>query len=209
MRILIADDHAVVRRGLKEILAEEFNKARFGEAESGAETIQQVRQGDWDVLILDISMPDRGGLEVLKDVKAIRPKLPVLVLSVHPEDEYAVRTLRAGAAGYLTKETAPDKLVEAVNKAVIGGQYISVSLGERLADDVRKGRDGLPHEALSDREYEVVCMIASGKLVSEIAEELSLSVKTVSTYRTRALEKMGIKSNAALMRYAIDHKLVD
>lgn len=209
MRILIADDHAVVRRGLKEILAEEFKNARFGEAESGAETIGQVRQGDWDVLILDISMPDRSGLEVLKDVKAIRPKLPVLVLSVHPEDEYAVRTLRAGAAGYLTKETAPDKLVEAVNKAVIGGQYISVSLGERLADDVRKGRDGLPHEALSDREYEVVCMIASGKLVSEIAEELSLSVKTVSTYRTRALEKMGIKSNAALMRYAIDHKLVD
>ena len=209
MRILIADDHAVVRRGLKEILAEEFHKARFGEAESGAETIQQVRQGDWDVLILDISMPDRGGLEVLKDVKAIRPKLPVLVLSVHPEDQYAVRTLKAGAAGYLTKETAPDKLVEAVNKAVSGGQYVSVSLGERLADDVRKGRDGLPHEALSDREYEVMCMIASGKLVSEIAEELSLSVKTVSTYRTRALDKMGIKSNAALMRYAIDHKLVD
>ena len=209
MRILIADDHAVVRRGLKEILAEEFHKARFGEAESGAETIQQVRQGDWDVLILDISMPDRGGLEVLKDVKAIRPKLPVLVLSVHPEDQYAVRTLKAGAAGYLTKETAPDKLVEAVNKAVSGGQYVSVSLGERLADDVRKGRDGLPHEGLSDREYEVVCMIASGKLVSEIADELSLSVKTVSTYRTRALEKMGIKSNAALMRYAIDHKLVD
>ena len=209
MRILIADDHAVVRRGLKEILAEEFHKARFGEAESGAETIQQVRQGDWDVLILDISMPDRGGLEVLKDVKAIRPKLPVLVLSVHPEDQYAVRTLKAGAAGYLTKETAPDKLVEAVNKAVIGGQYISVALGERLADDVRKGRDGLPHETLSDREYEVMCMMASGKLVSEIADELSLSVKTVSTYRTRALEKMGIKSNAALMRYAIDHKLVD
>ena len=209
MRILIADDHAVVRRGLKEILAEEFKNARFGEAESGAETIQQVRQGDWDVLILDISMPDRSGLEVLKDVKAIRPKLPVLVLSVHPEDQYAVRTLKAGAAGYLTKETAPDKLVEAVNKAVIGGQYISVALGERLADDVRKGRDGLPHEALSDREYEVVCMIASGKLASEIAEELSLSVKTVSTYRTRALEKMGIKGNAALMRYAIDHKLVD
>ena len=209
MRILIADDHAVVRRGLKEILADEFHTARFGEAESGAETIQQVRQGDWDVLILDISMPDRSGLEVLKDVKAIRPKLPVLVLSVHPEDQYAVRTLKAGAAGYLTKETAPDKLVEAVNKAVSGGQYISVTLGERLADDVRKGRDGLPHEALSDREYEVACMIASGKLVSEIAEELSLSVKTVSTYRTRALEKMGIKSNAALMRYAIDHKLVD
>lgn len=209
MRILIADDHAVVRRGLKEILAEEFHKARFGEAESGAETIQQVRKGDWDVLILDISMPDRSGLEVLKDVKAIRPKLPVLVLSVHPEDQYAVRTLKAGAAGYLTKETAPDKLVEAVNKAVSGGQYVSVSLGERLAGDLRKGRDGLPHEALSDREYEVMCMIGSGKLVSEIAEELSLSVKTVSTYRTRALEKMGIKSNAALMRYAIDHKLVD
>jgi len=194
---------------LKEILAEEFHNARFGEAESGAETIQQVRRGDWDVLILDISMPDRGGLEVLKDVKAIRPNLPVLVLSVHPEDQYAVRTLKAGAAGYLTKETAPDKLVEAVNKAVIGGQYISVALGERLADDVRKGRDGLPHETLSDREYEVMCMMASGKLVSEIADELSLSVKTVSTYRTRALEKMGIKSNAALMRYAIDHKLVD
>ena len=209
MRILITDDHAVVRRGLKEILAEEFHNARFGEAESGAETIQQVRRGDWDVLILDISMPDRGGLEVLKDVKAIRPNLPVLVLSVHPEDQYAVRTLKAGAAGYLTKETAPDKLVEAVNKAVIGGQYISVALGERLADDVRKGRDGLPHETLSDREYEVMCMMASGKLVSEIADELSLSVKTVSTYRTRALEKMGIKSNAALMRYAIDHKLVD
>ena len=209
MRILIADDHAVVRRGLKEILAEEFHKAWFGEAESGAETIQQVRQNDWDVLILDISMPDRSGLEVLKDVKAVRPNLPVLVLSVHPEDQYAVRTLKAGAAGYLTKETAPDKLVEAVNKAVSGGQYVSVSLGERLADDVRKGRDGLPHEGLSDREYEVMCMIASGKLVSEIAEELSLSIKTVSTYRTRALEKMGIKSNAALMRYAIDHKLVD
>ena len=209
MRILLADDHAVVRRGLKEILAEEFRNARFGEAESGAEAIQHVRQGDWDVLILDVSMPDRSGLEVLKDVKAIRPSLPVLVLSVHPENQYAVRTLRAGAAGYLTKESAPEKLVEAVNKAVTGGQYISVSLAERLADNLRKGRDGLPHEALSDREYEVVCRIASGKLVSEIAEELSLSVKTVSTYRTRALGKMGINSNAALMRYAIDHKLVD
>lgn len=209
MRILIADDHAVVRRGLREILAEEFHGVQFGEAESGAETIQQVRQRDWDVLVLDISMPDRSGLDVLKDVKSIRPNLPVLVLSVHPEDQYAVRTLKAGAAGYLTKETAPAKLIEAVNKAVTGGQYVSVSLGERLAADLRKGRDGPPHEILSDREYQVMCMIASGKLVSEIAEELSLSVKTVSTYRTRVLEKMGMKTNAALMRYALAQKLVD
>jgi len=207
MRILIADDHAVVRTGLKEILAQEFLGAVFGEAESSAETLEKIRADSWDVLVLDISMPGRSGLDVLHELKAAHSKLPVLVLSMHSEQEYAVRALKAGAAGYLTKESAPDDLIDAVNKILTGGKYVSESLAEKLVFDLEAGAEKAPHELLSDREYEVMRMIASGKTVTEIGKKLSLSVKTISTYRRRVLEKMGLKSNAELTQYAIAREL--
>lgn len=208
VRILIADDHPIVRRGLKQILAEEPDLTVGGEAQTSQEVLDQVRRGGWDVLILDISMPGRGGLDVLKEIKHQYPKLPVLVLSMHPEDQYAIRALRAGASGYLTKESAPDELVAAIRKIVRGGKYISPTLAERLAAEIEAPGGKLPHERLSDREYQVLLMIASGKTVSQIAQELSLSVKTISTYRARLLEKMGMKTNAELTHYAIENKLV-
>lgn len=207
MRILIADDHAVVREGLKEILAQEFPKAVFGEAGNSAETLEKIRQDAWDVVVLDISMPGRSGLDVLHELKDAHSELPVLVLSMYGEDEYAVRTLKAGAAGYLTKESAPDDLVGAVKKVLTGGKYVSGSLAERLACDLEAGAEEAPHELLSDREYEVMRMIASGKTVTEIGKKLSLSVKTISTYRRRILEKMRLKSNAELAQYAIAREL--
>ena len=209
MRILIVDDHAVVRRGLMEILEEEFPAAQCAEATNGAEALQYVRRDDWDVVVLDISMPGMSGLDVLKDVRSLRPSAAVLVLSMHPEEQYAVRVLKAGAAGYLTKETAPEELVRAIRKGVAGGRYVSASLAERLAVSLRAGLEAEPHEALSDREYEVLRLIASGKTVSQIAEELCLSVKTISTYRARILEKMHMKTNAELMRYAMEKDLAN
>ncbi len=208
MRILIADDHAVVRHGLKQILADQFKRAEFGEARNGQEVLNKVWKEKWDVVILDITMPGRGGLEILKEVKKARPKIPVLVLSMHPEDQFAVRVLKAGASGYMTKESAPEQLVEAIRKIVAGGRHISPSLAEIMAAYLTVKTEKPPHELLSNREFQVLRQIASGKTVSEIARELSLSVRTVSTYRTRILEKMGLKTNAELTHYAFQNQLV-
>src|SRR5688572_16609977 len=209
MRILITDDHAVVRQGLKLILADHFRKAVFGEARNAQEALNRVWKEKWDVVILDITMPGRNGLEVLKEIKRSRPKLPVLVLSMHPEDQFAVRILKTGAAGYLTKESAGEELVGAINKVVAGGRYISPSLAERMAAyldiDVHKA----PHERLSDREFLILRMIASGNSVGQIARELSISASTVSTYRARILEKMDMKNNSELTHYAMQKGLVD
>jgi two-component system invasion response regulator UvrY len=209
MRVLIADDHAVVRRGLKAILADDFGKATFGEAKSSQEALAQVQKQDWDIVILDISMPGKNGIELLGDLKQIRPHVPVLILSVYPEEQFARRALRGGAAGYLTKESVPEELVKAVRKVLGGGRYISASLAEKLAWDLGASGDKPLHELLSDREFQVFRMIASGKGVKEIADELGLSVKTVSTYRARILEKTGMRTTAELIRYAIQNHLVD
>lgn len=209
MRILIADDHAVFRRGLRETLAEAFSRVHFGEARTAQETLEFVRRHDWDVVILDISMPGKSGLDILDDLKRLRPRLPVLLLTMHPEQQFARRALKAGAAGYLTKDSVPDELKEAIKRIVAGGRYVSVTLAEKLAVDLRRGADLPLHELLSDREFQVLRMIASGKSVKEMAEELSLSVKTVSTYRSRILEKTGMKTNADLIRYALQTQLVD
>lgn len=209
MKILITDDHAVVRQGLKQILADEFKNATFGEASNAQEALSHVWREAWDVVVLDMSMPGRNGLEVLKEIKKSRPKLPVLVLSMHPEDQFAVRVLKTGAAGYMTKESAPEELVGAIKKVLAGGRYVSASLAETMATYLDVDVQKPPHERLSDREFQVLRLIASGKMVSQIARELSLSVKTISTYRTRILEKMTMKSNAELTHYAIQSHLVE
>jgi len=209
MKVLIADDHAVFRRGLRETLAEVFSKVTFGEAKTAQETVELVHRHDWDVVILDISMPGKSGLDILDEVKRLRPKLPILLLSMHPEEQFARRALKSGAAGYLTKESVTEELKEAVRKVVAGGRYVSATLAEKLAVDLREGADAPLHERLSDREFQVLRMIASGKTVKDIGEELSLSVKTVSTYRARILEKSGMKTNAELIRYALQTHLLD
>jgi len=208
MKILLADDHAVVRQGLKLILADHFKKAVFGQARNATEALFRIAKEHWDVLVLDITMPGRSGLEILQDVKRLRPKLPVLVLSMHPEDQFAVRMLKAGAGGYMTKESADEELVGAIQKVVSGGRYISPSLAERMASYLSVDVQKAPHERLSDREFQVLRMIASGKTVSQIGRELSLSVKTISTYRARVLEKMDMKNSAELTHYAVQHNLV-
>lgn len=207
-RILLADDHAVVRQGLKQILVEAFPDGTFGEAQSAPEVLALVQQQDWDIIVLDLTMPGGTGLDTLKQIKHDRAQVPVLVLSMHPEDQYAVRTLKAGAAGYLTKESAPEELVQAIRKVVRGGKYISSAVAEQLAVHVGTDDGKPPHERLSDREYQILCMIASGKPPKQIAEELSLSVKTISTYRARLLEKMNLRTNAELTHYAIENRLV-
>jgi DNA-binding NarL/FixJ family response regulator len=208
VRVVVVDDHAVVREGLKRIISENPNMTVAGEASGGNEALELVRQTACDVLVLDITMPDKNGMDVLKQIRTESPRLPVLILSMHSEDQYAVRLLRAGAAGYLSKETAPVKLVEAIRKVVRGGKYVSPGLAEKLVFDLDKDAK-LPHELLSDREYQVLCMIASGKTVGIIATDLSLSVKTVSTYRARILEKLEMANNAEITRYAIKAGLVD
>ena len=207
--ILIADDHAILRRGLKEILRGELESTTFDEAGTAQQVLAQVHSRVWDLVILDISMPGRSGLDLLRDLQQLRPELPVLVLSMHPEDQYATRVLKAGAAGYMNKETAPKELVKAVRKVLAGGRYVSAGLAEKLAADLSADAARLPHEKLSHREFEVLRMIASGKTVSQIAEELHLSVTTVSTHRARILEKMGMENNADLMRYALHNRLID
>jgi DNA-binding NarL/FixJ family response regulator len=207
MRVLIADDHAVVRRGLKQILLDEYGALEVGEAGDAHETLRLAREEPWDIVVLDISMPDRSGLEVLKELKQTRPRLPVLILTTHPEEQYAVRVLKAGAAGYMTKESAPEHLVEAIRKVTAGGRYITPTLADLLVTQIT-GAEKPPHESLSDREFQVLRLIASGKTVGQIAEELSLSSNTVSTYRARVLEKMGMKTNAELTHYAISNGLV-
>jgi DNA-binding NarL/FixJ family response regulator len=209
MKILIADDHAVFRRGLKETIGEAFPKVTFGEAQTALEAVEGVRQQNWDIVILDISMPGESGLDILNDLKRLRPKLPILLLSMHPEEQYARRALKAGASGYLTKESVPEELKHAVRKIVAGGRYVSATLAEKLAYDLRSGVDVPVHELLSDREFQVLRMIASGKTVKQIADEIALSVKTVSTYRARILEKTGMRTTAELIRYAIQAQLVD
>ena len=208
MRVLIIDDHAILRRGLKELLADEFHGAAFGEAADARQALQQLEKKEWDVALLDITLPGKNGLDLLKELKVARPKLPVLILSAHPEDQFGVRVLKAGAAGYMTKESAPEELAKAVRKILAGGRYVSPTLAEKLALRVGKDFTLTPHETLSDREHEVMCRIASGKTVTEIAGELSLSAKTISTYRARILEKLGVKNNAEIIRYAIQNKLV-
>jgi two-component system, NarL family, invasion response regulator UvrY len=208
IRVLIVDDHAILRRGLRALLADEFADARFGDASNAEQALEQVGKEEWDVVLLDITLPGKSGLDLLKELKAERPTLPVLVLSVHPEDQFAVRVLKAGAAGYMTKESAPEELVQAIRKILAGGRYVSPTLAERFALSVRKDFTRTPHETLSDREHEIMCRIASGKTVTEIAAELSLSVKTISTYRARILEKLGVKNSAEIILYAIRNGLV-
>jgi two-component system invasion response regulator UvrY len=209
IHILIADDHAILRRGLKEILMGELEGAVFHEAGSAQNVLDHIQILPCDLVILDITMPGRSGLDLLRDLQQLRPALPVLMLSMHPENQYAKRVLRAGASGYMNKETAPKELVKAVRKVLAGGRYVSAEFAEKLAADLCANDTRLPHERLSDREFEVVRMIASGKTTSQIAEELHLSVTTVSTYRARILEKMGMANNAELMRYAMHNRLVD
>lgn len=208
INVLIADDHTVVRQGLKQILSSDPQLSVIGEAADGNEVLSALESLKVDALVLDITMPGRNGLDVLKEVKRRRPTLPVLVLSMHPEDQFAIRILRAGAAGYITKESAPEELVGALRKVCSGGKYVSPQLAERLAVFIEDEITRPPHEKLSDREFEVLRMLALGKTVSEVAEELLLSVKTVSTYRSRVLEKMKMTSNAELTRYALQNDLI-
>lgn len=208
IKILIADDHTLVRKGLIQILLDLPDVDIVDEAKDGNEAIKIVGENGYNLVILDISLPGQSGLEVLKQLKLLRPKMPVLMLSMHPEEQYAVRALRAGAAGYLTKESAPDELVVAIRKIANGGKYITSTLAERLAFVIDKSTVENLHESLSDREYQVLCMIASGKTVSEIAVLLSLSVKTISTHRSRILLKMDMHNNAQLIHYAIKNGLV-
>ncbi len=208
IRVLIVDDHPVVRRGLQQILAQEPDVAEAVEAEDAAKMMELVEKERWDIVVLDITLPGRSGLEALKDLKAVRPALPVLVLSMHPEEQYALRVLKAGAAGYMNKDSASEELVNAVRKVVGGGRYVSPFMAERLAFLVGSDYERPAHENLSDREFQVMCMIASGKRLKEVAEELGISVKTVSTYRARVLEKMGMENNAELTIYAVKNRLV-
>ena len=210
IKVLIADDHAIVREGLKQILADSKDIVVAGDAESGSDAVRLARKSDdCDVLLLDISMPDKSGIEVLKQIKKESPKLAVLMLSMHREDQYAIRSLKAGASGYMNKQSAPNQLVDAIRQVAAGRKYISPTLAQELANQLGEDREAAPHESLSDREYQTLIMIASGKTVSDIATELSLSVKTISMYRTRILQKMKLRHNAELTHYAIKNHLVE
>ncbi len=208
IRVLIADDHAIVRQGLRAILSDTADMVVAGEAENGVRALQLLRDGAWDVVLMDVNMPDRNGIDTLKLVKKEFPKLPVLMLSMHPEEQYAVRALKAGASGYLSKQSAPEQLVLAIRQVASGKKYVSAEVAEQLATAIAED-DRAPHERLSDREYQTLCMIASGKTLTQIGEELNLSVKTVSVYRARLLEKMKLKNNAELTHYGLKHGLVE
>ncbi|MFY7839109.1 MAG: response regulator [Lacibacter sp.] len=207
-RILIADDHAIVRRGLRLLLLEEYPSANIGEASDAETLINKIIQHEWDVVICDISMPGRSGLDALSQIKQMAPKLPVLIMSMYPEDQYALRVLKAGAAGYLGKETIHDDIIKAIHTVELGKKFITPTIAEKLAKAFEEDASDQLHEKLSDREFDVFKMLASGKAVSEIANQFALSVTTVSTYRSRVLEKMGMKSNADLTRYALEKKLI-
>jgi DNA-binding NarL/FixJ family response regulator len=208
-RVLIADDHEVVRRGLKDLLNDAFDRVQFGEARTAQEALDLAQRQDWDIVLLDLNMPGRGGLEILADLKGLRPRQPVLVLSAFPEQDYALRALKLGASGYLTKQSASDELLAAIRKSLAGGKYVTASLAERLAEQLSGEAPSEPHEALSPRELQVLRFIATGKTVKEIAAELSLSEKTIGTYRTRISEKLRLSTNVEITRYALQHKLVD
>jgi DNA-binding NarL/FixJ family response regulator len=209
LKILVVDDHEVVRKGLMKVLAEALQPVKIDEAGNGQEAMSKVRKGEYELVVLDLKMPGKSGLDVLKEIKQHRPKLPVLILSMHPEEQFAIRAMRAGASGYLTKESAGDELVLAIRKALKGERYISDSLAQILAGELNSDPEKPCHEILSDREYQVMIMIASGKTVGTIAKDLCLSVKTISSYRANILLKTRMKNNSELTHYAIQNKLVD
>lgn len=209
IRILIADDHAIVRQGLRQTVAEEPDMVVAGEAQNAQETLKLVREQEWDVVVMDITMPGRSGLDLLIELKHERPNLPVLILSMHSEEQFAVRALKSRASGYITKQSAPKELVKAIRKVYRGGKYVSPALAETLASELGSDAGKVAHEKLSEREYQILRMIAAGKTPKEIAAELNLSEKTVATYRVRLLEKMHMKRNAELIRYAVENRLVD
>ncbi|HOK77574.1 MAG TPA: response regulator transcription factor [Verrucomicrobiota bacterium] len=208
LRILVVDDHALIRRGLRQVIGEGWKDAVVGEARNASEALEQIYTKNWDVVVADITMPGRSGLDLLREIKAANPKLPVIILSVHAEEELGVRAIRSGAAGYVSKECAPDQLVEAIRKVLSGGRYIGPKLAEKIAQYIGSDIEKPLHETLSDREYEVLSMIGEGKTPTEIAKALSLSVKTVSTYRSRIMAKMKLKATPELIRYAIQHGIV-
>jgi DNA-binding NarL/FixJ family response regulator len=209
INVLIADDHAIVRQGLKQILSETEDMLVTGEADDGAEALGLARQQPWDVFLLDVSMPNRNGIDTLKQLKKEFPRLPVLILSMHPEEQYAVRALKAGASGYLTKQSAPEQLVNAIRQVASGKKYLSPAVAQQLANAISEDTEKSPHERITDREYQVLVMIAGGKTLTQIAETLNLGVATVSTYRARLLEKMGLRSTAELIRYGLEHGLAE
>lgn len=208
IRVLIADDHAIVRKGLKQLLLEEYPTAKIGEVADAESLVTEVMHQDWDVVICDMNMPGRSGLDALNQLKQTNPKLPVLIMSMYPEDQYALRVLKAGASGYLGKEKVHEELIKAIKTVLIGRRYITPEVAEKLADSFNADASKKPHELLSDREFDVFKLLASGKSVSEIADQLSLSVTTISTYRSRVMEKMNMRSNAELARYAIENKII-
>jgi DNA-binding NarL/FixJ family response regulator len=208
LRILLADDHAIIREGLKQLLAEKFPGAVFGDAANAREALEHLHNSAWDVMLLDLAMPGGGGMDVLSQLKNVQPATKVLVLTMHPVDQYAVRVLKSGASGYLTKESASDEVVAAVEKVLAGGKYVTASLAEKLISNLSSAAEKKPHELLSDREYQVLVSLASGKSVKEIGGELSLSVKTISTYRTRIFQKLQFQSNADVVSYAMQEKLI-
>jgi two-component system, NarL family, invasion response regulator UvrY len=209
IKILVVDDHALIRKGMEQILDDTEDMRVTGEAECGAQAIRMAQVSQYDVVLLDITMPDRNGIDVLRQLRLNHPQLPVLMLSMHPEEQYALRSMKAGAAGYLSKQSAPTQLVTAIRQVASGKKYISSELAEQLADGLSQGYQELLHQTLSNREYQTLCLMASGKTLSEIAEAMSLSAKTVSVYRARLLEKMKLKNNAEAMRYAINNHLID
>jgi two-component system invasion response regulator UvrY len=209
IKILIADDHPIVRAGLKQYVSDTVDMIVADEASNGEEALQKALKKDYDVMLLDITLPERNGLDILKQLKKQKPALKVLVLTIHPEEQYAMRVLKSGASGYLTKESAPQELISAIRKVASGGRYLSPSFAEKLACDFLANQGKPLYETLSDREYQIMCMIAGGKKLNDIAKELILSVKTVSSYRSRLLHKLNIKSNMELVRYAIDNGLIE
>ena len=209
VKILIIDDHEVVRRGMRQILEENFLYVEVGEADTGAKGIAAVRQEPWDLAIVDISLPDQSGLELLCELHSTAPRLPLMVLSLHPEEQYAVRAFRAGAMAYLNKQTAPEELARAVKQVLSGRRYVTASIGERMASSLSKNPTGPAHHTLSEREFEVLVLLARGQSIKHIAQSLTLSIKTVSTYRARLLDKLQLTTTAELIRYALDHHLAE
>ncbi len=209
IRVLIADDHVILREGLKQILSACSDIIVDGEAGNGVEALKALRQGEWNVLILDMSMPGRSGIELIRQIRAEHPRLPILILSMHKEDQYAVRTLKAGASGYLSKDSASSQLVAAIRKVAGGGIFINTDIAEKLALSLRPESDALPHTLLSDREYQVFLLLTQGMSISEIADNLKLSIKTASTHKTHIMQKMNVQSLVTLIKYAIRHDLID